>query len=83
MDYYRAIYFDPKPDITAYELARVLCFAFEYGRERTKLFPIKARTENDWALVRAILQQQYPEAVRHLHGVSGQVKHDSGNGEGI
>lgn len=71
---YREIYFDPQEDITPYELARLLQFIFTectFYAPR-KIFPIKVSTESDWAAMRAVLQEQYPGAVRHLRGVGSR-----------
>ena len=70
-DCYRVMIFDPKEDITTFELAQVFGFACTVARGNDRMFPIKAYTEQDWAVLRLILQDRFPQAVRHLRGVSG------------
>ena len=71
MSYYREVYFDPQDDITASELASILQFIFiECALGQEALFPIKIQNKGLWARYRLLLQEKYPEAVRHFRGVT-------------
>ncbi len=69
MNHYAELHFDPQPDITAYEIARVMEFIFtkcSFGFPTGIPFPVKAMTVDDLAALEKLLNEQYPLAQRHF-----------------